>query len=136
MRWPQADAPDVRGVVGAPPWRRRSPGCESAIVTTDRLIARARAGDGDAFRELTEPHRRALLVHCYRMLGSLQDAEDQVQETLLRAWQHLDSFAERSSLRSWLYAIATNGCLNALERRRRRVLPVAAYPVANPEEPL
>src|SRR5215218_3467410 len=98
MRWPQADAPDVRGVVGAPPWRRRSPGCESAIVTTDRLIARARAGDGDAFRELTEPHRRALLVHCYRMLGSLQDAEDALQEVLLAAWRGLRGFDGRASI--------------------------------------
>jgi RNA polymerase sigma factor (sigma-70 family) len=74
-------------------------------VTTD-LIARARAGDGDAFRELTEPHRRELLVHCYRMLGSLQDAEDALQEALLAAWRGLGGFDGRASIRTWLYRIA------------------------------
>jgi RNA polymerase sigma-70 factor (ECF subfamily) len=78
----------------------------------------------DAFRQLVETHERALRVHCYRMLGSLQDAEDQTQETLLRAWRNRDSFQGRSSLRSWLYRIATNACLDELDRRgRRRLLP-------------
>jgi len=87
------------------------------------LIARARAGDGEAFRELTEPHRRELQVHCYRMLGSFQDAEDAVQETLLAAWQGLAGFIEeRASLRTWLYKIATNRCLNALRSARRRTV--------------
>jgi RNA polymerase sigma factor (sigma-70 family) len=69
------------------------------------LISRARAGDGDAFRELTEPHRRELHVHCYRMLGSFQDAEDALQDTLLAAWQGLGGFEGRASLRTWLYRI-------------------------------
>jgi RNA polymerase sigma factor (sigma-70 family) len=78
------------------------------------LISRARAGDGEAFRALTEPHHRELQVHCYRMLGSLQDAEDILQETLLAAWQGLGGFEGRASIRTWLYRIATNRCLNAL----------------------
>jgi RNA polymerase sigma-70 factor (TIGR02960 family) len=88
-------------------------------VTTD-LITRARTGDSDAFRELTEPHRRELQAHCYRMLGSLQDAEDALQETLLAAWQGLREFEGRAALRTWLYRIATNRCLNALRSAKRR----------------
>jgi RNA polymerase sigma-70 factor, ECF subfamily len=83
------------------------------------LLAAARAGDEDAFRALTEPYARELHVHCYRMLGSLHDAEDAFQETLLRAWRHLRSFEGRSSVRGWLYKIATNVCLRASERTRR-----------------
>src|SRR5213083_1873512 len=90
-----------------------APPPEGGVLTTD-LITRARAGDGDAFRELTEPHRRELLVHCYRMLGSFQDAEDALQDTLLAAWQSLAGFEARASIRTWLYRIATNRCLNAL----------------------
>src|SRR3979490_3003646 len=88
-------------------------------MTTD-LITRARGGNGDAFRELTEPHRRELQVHCYRMLGSLQDAEDALQETLLAAWRGLAGFKGRASIRTWLYRIATNRCLNALRSANRR----------------
>jgi RNA polymerase sigma-70 factor (TIGR02960 family) len=103
-------------------------------VTTD-LITRSRAGDGDAFRELTEPFRRELQVHCYRMLGSFQDAEDALQDTLLAAWQGLGGFEERASLRTWLYRIATNRCLNALRSASRR--PAMAWPIPDvvPPEP-
>jgi RNA polymerase sigma-70 factor (TIGR02960 family) len=83
-------------------------------------LARARAGDEDAFRELTDPHRRELQLHCYRILGSTQDAEDMVQETLLAAWRSLETFEARASVRAWLYRIATNRCLNALRARSRR----------------
>ena len=83
-------------------------------MVTAELLVRAQAGDGDAFRELIEPYRRELHVHCYRMLGSVQDAEDVLQEILLAAWRGLDRFEGRSSLRTWLYRIATTRCLNAL----------------------
>jgi len=92
----------------------------------EAVLARARAGDEDAFRELTEPHRRELQLHCYRILGSLQDAEDMVQETLLAAWRRLEAFEGRASVRSWLYRIATNRCLNALRARSRRPREVPA----------
>jgi RNA polymerase sigma-70 factor (TIGR02960 family) len=98
------------------------------------LIARARAGDGEAFRELTEPYRRELQVHCYRMLGSFQDAEDALQDTLLAAWQGLGGYTEeRASLRTWLYKIATNRCLNALRSARRRT--AREWDVPNVERP-
>ena len=85
------------------------------------LLSRARAGDGEAFRELAGPHRRELQVHCYRMLGSIADAEDAVQETMLAAWQAIGGFTEeRASLRTWLYKIATNRCLNARRAASRR----------------
>ncbi len=88
--------------------------------TETATLARARAGDDEAFRALTDPYRRELDVHCYRILGSLQDAEEAVQETLLSAWRGLTGFEERASLRSWLYTIATNRCLNALRDSGRR----------------
>jgi RNA polymerase sigma-70 factor (TIGR02960 family) len=98
------------------------------------LISKARAGDGDAFRRLTEPHRRELQVHCYRMLGSVQDAEDTVQDTLLAAWQGLGGFIEeRASLRTWLYRIATNRCLNARRSASRR--PAKAWDIAKVDPP-
>ena len=97
------------------------------------LMSRARAGDGDAFRELTEPYRRELQVHCYRMLGSLQDAEDTLQDTLLAAWRGCGGFEERASLRTWLYRIATNKCLDARRSASRR--PAKEWDVANVEPP-
>jgi len=89
----------------------------------EAAVAAARAGDQAAFSALSEPHRHALRVHCYRMLGSFDEAEDMVQETLLRAWRARESFEGRSLLRTWLYRIATNVCLNALERAPQRLLP-------------
>src|SRR6266511_1987353 len=104
------------------------------MVTTD-LISRARAGDGEAFRALTEPYRRELQVHCYRMLGSLQDAEDALQDTLLAAWQGLEGFEERASIRTWLYRIATNRCLNARRSASRRPARAWDMPEVEPPEP-
>ncbi len=103
-------------------------------MTAD-LIARAKGGDGDAFRQLTEPHRRELQVHCYRMLGSFQDAEDAVQDTLLAAWQGFSGFEGRSSLRTWLYRIATNRCLNARRAASRRPAKEWDVPGVEPPEP-
>jgi RNA polymerase sigma-70 factor (TIGR02960 family) len=103
-------------------------------VTTE-LMTRARAGDGNAFRELTDPYRRELQVHCYRMLGSFQDAEDTLQDTLLAAWQGLEGFAGRASLRTWLYRIATNRCLNALRSTKRRQAKEWDLPAVEPPEP-
>jgi RNA polymerase sigma-70 factor (TIGR02960 family) len=101
-------------------------------VTTTAL-ARARAGDDAAFGELTDPYRRELQVHCYRMLGSVQDAEDMVQETLLAAWRGLAQFEERASVRAWLYKIATNRCLNAVRDAGRRPAPRYQWPIPPPE---
>ena len=108
---------------------------ETVKVAAADLISRARAGDGDAFRELAEPHRRELLVHCYRMLGSFQDAEDAVQETLLAAWQGFADFRARASVRTWLYRIATNRCLNARRSSRRRPPKEWDVPGVQPPEP-
>jgi RNA polymerase sigma-70 factor (ECF subfamily) len=98
----------------------------------DNLLEAAQQGDERAYRLLVEPHRRALHAHCYRMLGSLHDAEDALQDTLLRAWRGLPGFAGRSSLRTWLYRIATNACLAVIELRPRRGLPVDYGPAADP----
>ncbi len=95
------------------------------------LLAAARRGDEGAYGTLVAPYRPALLAHCYRMLGSVHDAEDALQDVLLQAWRGLPGFAERSSFRSWMYTIATNACLKMIERRRRRVLP-ADYAPATP----
>ena len=88
---------------------------------TDQILARARAGDEDAFRELTDPYRRELQLHVYRIVGSAHDAEDLLQETLLAAWRGLEQFQERASVRAWLYRIATNRSLDALRASRRRL---------------
>jgi RNA polymerase sigma-70 factor, ECF subfamily len=98
------------------------------------LLEAARRGDEAAFGRLVEPYRRELHAHCYRMLGSVQDAEDALQETLLRAWRGLHGFEGRSSLRSWLYKIATNACLKTIERRPKRVLPIDYAPASDPHD--
>ena len=103
--------------------------------TTDpgrALLLAARAGDEAAFEQLVEPRRRELHAHCYRMLASVHDAEDALQETLLRAWRGLAAFEERSSLRSWFFRIATNVCLNMIERRPARLLPATYGPPDDP----
>jgi RNA polymerase sigma-70 factor (TIGR02960 family) len=104
------------------------------LVSAD-LISRARAGDGEAFRALTEPHRGELQVHCYRMLGSFQDAEDALQDTLLAAWRGLGEFEGRASIRTWLYRIATNRCLSALRLASRRPAKEWDIPGVEPTEP-
>jgi DNA-directed RNA polymerase specialized sigma24 family protein len=112
----------------------RSEGKARRMMTAD-LLSRARAGDGEAFRELTGAHRRELQVHCYRMLGSILDAEDAVQETMLAARQGIGGFAEeRASLRTWLYKIATNRCLNARRAASRR--PAREWDVSQFQPPV
>jgi RNA polymerase sigma-70 factor (TIGR02960 family) len=113
----------------------REEGDATVRVVTAGLITRARAGDGEAFRELTEPYRRELEVHCYRMLGSFQDAEDALQDTLLTAWQGIAGFEERASIRTWLYRIATNRCLNARRAAGRRQAREWDVPNVEPPEP-
>jgi RNA polymerase sigma-70 factor (ECF subfamily) len=98
---------------------------------TDTLLDAARGGDHDAYRKLVEPHRAELHAHCYRMLGSVHDAEDALQEALLRAWRGLARFEGRSSTRSWLYKIATNTSLRLMERRPKRVLPADHRPACD-----
>jgi RNA polymerase sigma-70 factor (ECF subfamily) len=106
------------------------------VIVTTTALDRARAGDGEAFGELTDPYRRELQLHCYRILGSVQDAEDMLQETLLAAWRGLGRFEERASIRTWLYKIATNRCLNALRDTGRRPAGSIGYKwSAPPPEP-
>lgn len=133
------------GAAGPPiSWTRRCPyrdghenpkrGARVTGVTSD-LLTKARAGEHDAFRALTDPHRRELHVHCYRMLGSLHDADDALQDTLLAAWQGLSGYEARASLRSWLYRIATHRCLNALRSASRRPAKRWDVPFVDPPEP-
>src|SRR6266513_1836105 len=98
------------------------------------LLEAARGGREEAFAQLVEPHRAQLHAHCYRMLGSVHDAEDALQEALLRAWRGLPRFEGRSSLKSWLYTIGTNTALNAIEKRPKRVLPIDYGPAADPHQ--
>src|SRR5215212_7295162 len=135
-KWAPANRP-VRPSVGADTrWKCGKVRKKVTVrgVTAD-LISRARAGDGDAYRELTEPYRRELQVHCYRMLGSFQDAEDALQDTLLAAWRGLGQFEGRASLRTWLYRIATNRCLNARRSAGRRPAKEWDVPEVEPPEP-
>src|SRR4051794_32283407 len=99
-----------------------------ASSPTSALLGAARSGDEDAFARLIAPYRGELHAHCYRMLASVHDAEDALQGALLRAWRGLPRFEGRSSLRSWLYTIATNACLNLIARRPKRVLPMEHGP--------
>jgi RNA polymerase sigma-70 factor, ECF subfamily len=110
-----------------------------SVARERELLEAARSGDEGAFSRLVEPRRGELHAHCYRMLGSVHDAEDAVQETLLRAWRGIDRFEGRSSLRSWLYTVATNTCLNQIAKRPKRVLPMDYAPTDphdGPGEPM
>jgi RNA polymerase sigma-70 factor, ECF subfamily len=104
-----------------------------AARSEDELLDAAREGDEDAFGQLLEPHQAELHAHCYRMLGSLHDAEDALQDALLRAWRGLRGMKRRDSLRAWLYRIATNTCLDTIARRPKRVLPVDYGPAIAPD---
>jgi RNA polymerase sigma-70 factor (ECF subfamily) len=111
-----------------------NPAATDPAAEERELLEAAQRGDEAAFGRLVEAHRGALHAHCYRMLGSVQDAEDALQDAMLRAWRGLSRFEGRSSLRSWLYRIATNACLSAIERRPKRVLPIDYGPPADPHD--
>jgi RNA polymerase sigma-70 factor, ECF subfamily len=106
----------------------------TTTLNEDELLTAARQGDEDAFRRLVEPRHGELHAHCYRMLGSLHDAEDALQDALLRAWRGLSRLEDGSSLRAWLYRIATNACLDAIGRRPKRVIPLDYGPPADPHD--
>jgi RNA polymerase sigma-70 factor, ECF subfamily len=110
------------------------PTATSSTVQERELLAAAREGDEDSFRRLLAPHQGELHAHCYRMLGSTHDAEDALQDALLRAWRGLPGLEKRESLRPWLYKIATNACLDAIAGRHRRVLPIDYGPSAEPSD--
>jgi RNA polymerase sigma-70 factor, ECF subfamily len=105
-------------------------------MNEQQLLKAARDGDEDAFARLIGPYRRELYAHCYRMLASSADSEDALQDALLGAWRGLPRFEGRSSFRSWLYTIATNACLRAIDRRPKRVLPIDYGPPADPHDPV
>jgi RNA polymerase sigma-70 factor (ECF subfamily) len=107
---------------------------ETSATEDPRLLESARGGDEDAYRRLVEPYHGELRAHCYRMLGSVHDAEDAIQEALIRAWRGLDRFEGRSSVRSWLYRISTNTSLDVIARRPKRVLPLDYGPGADPHD--
>ncbi|MBA3263886.1 MAG: sigma-70 family RNA polymerase sigma factor [Thermoleophilaceae bacterium] len=116
---------------------QQMPNPSTSATTQERdLLQAASGGDEQAFGRLVEPYRSELQAHCYRMLGSVHDAEDALQDALLRAWKALARFEGRSSLRSWLYTISTNTCLNSIERRPKRVLPIDYGPAADPHDGL
>src|SRR4029079_15193274 len=117
------------------PRKEEKRGCMPMETDTTDLIARARAGDHNAFRDLVQGHSHELQVHCYRILGSLQDAEDALQETLMSAWRGLGDFGERSSLRTWLYKIATNRCLDMVRTESRRPRTATQLPEVATSEP-
>src|SRR6266516_3147416 len=119
--------------IGREETRGRGTAMETSTQTA--LVLAAQAGDQTAFDTLVEPYRRELLVHCYRMLGSLHNAEDLVQETLLRAWEKRATLTSPGSYRAWLYRIATNLCLNTLTRVPRRSLPADTHPQSDPTRP-
>jgi RNA polymerase sigma-70 factor, ECF subfamily len=114
--------------------RGMSTGSAISTARERELLEAARGGDEDAYGRLVEPYREELHAHCYRMLGSTHDAEDSLQEALLRAWRGLEGFEGRSSLRSWLYRIATNTCLDEMARRPRRALPADYGPASDPDD--
>jgi RNA polymerase sigma-70 factor (ECF subfamily) len=106
------------------------------VVNNPSVVTSFRVADEQAFGTLTEPFRRELYVHCYRMMGSVQDAEDMVQESFLRAWRRRDTYEGRASVRAWLYKIATNSCLDALEKRTRRVIPFTRGGASTLDQPI
>jgi RNA polymerase sigma-70 factor (ECF subfamily) len=115
-------------------WSRMTARPAEGTTEERELLEAARGGDESAFRRLVEPRQGELHVHCYRMLGSVHDAEDALQDAMLRAWRGLPRFEGRSSLRAWLYRIATNACLDVIGRRPKRVLPVDYAPAADPHD--
>src|ERR671916_2836163 len=115
-------------------WRGMPTSSTSTAREEPRLLEAARRGDEHAFSRLIEPYRGELHAHCYRMLGSVYDAEDALQEAMLRAWRAIGKFEGRSSLRSWLYTISTNTCLNHIAKRPKRVLPIDYGPAADPHD--
>ena len=114
----------------------KATGKSSMDAEQAKNLEAARGGNQEAFERLEEPYHHELVVHCYRILGSYEDAEDMLQETLMRAWQHIDSFEGRSTFRAWLYKIATNACLDTLDSRKRRGLSKELYARGDPAAPL